>query len=87
MEHLSFHTPLVIFARDPSEVVLISTVAEALAFLFVRAQREDNRHWKAALESCRIAELGRGTTTAARSTFVAAIRQAGMLVDVNLAAI
>lgn len=87
MDNLSFRIPLVIFARRPCEVVLVSTVAEAFAFLFMRAKREDNRHWKAALESCRIAELGRGTVTAARSTFVAAIRQAGMSVDAKLVAI
>lgn len=87
MDTLSFRMPLVIFARRPSQVVLISTVSQGFAFLVVRAQQEDNVHWRAALESCRIAQIGRGTTTAARSTLVAAIRKAGMWVDVKLGAV
>lgn len=72
---------LVLCAGHPTKFYLVSTVDDASDFLFTHWTENDSVQWLDAMNQCALATAGTVSVEIATTTFVAAIRAAGMRVD------
>jgi len=72
---------LVLCAGHPTKFYLVSTIDDASDFLFIHWTGNDSIRWLDAMNQCALAAAGTVSVESATSTFVAAIRAAGMRVD------
>lgn len=84
MDNQHFRMPMVICAGSPRKFSLVSTVADASSFLLDHRSKNDSSQWTDAINQCVGAAVGAIGVADAGSSFVMALRSAGINVDTTV---
>jgi hypothetical protein len=86
METIPFGVPITTCSGSPLRFRLVSSVNEAAIFLFKHWPRCEGDCWFAAVKQCNDTLEGIGSSEAARTAFIVAAKDAGILhnADVSL---
>jgi len=84
MDRQPFNAPITVYLQGSRQFRVIGDLTDASDFLFDHWVGNDSASWMFAMNQCSAAILGRTSLDSARSSFITAMKAAGMQINCEI---